>query len=81
MVTMKNAKMIDQEHFEAFTRECLLDKTKAMDDPVPRNKLNVFSTSTLRSQSRGQQQLTSARNDHELFACLYIGCQTRDRGD
>ncbi|KAJ8394425.1 hypothetical protein AAFF_G00046360 [Aldrovandia affinis] len=76
--TVMNAKRIGQEQFEAFTRECLLDRTKAVDDPIPRNKLKVFSTSTPRSQSKGQQQLASIKNDRELFARLYIGCQTRD---
>ena len=76
--TVMNAKKIGQEQFEAFTRECLLDRTKAVDDPIPRNKLKVFSTSTPRSKSKGQQQLISVKNDRELFARMYIGCQTRD---
>ncbi|KAL8594677.1 hypothetical protein ACOMHN_052410 [Nucella lapillus] len=54
------------------------DRTKAVDDPIPRNKLKVFSTSTPRSQSKGQQPLASVKNDRELFARMYIGCQTRD---
>ncbi|KAL8568634.1 hypothetical protein ACOMHN_035086 [Nucella lapillus] len=72
--TVMNANRIGQEQFEAFTRECLLDRTKAVDDPIPRNKLKVFSTSTPRSQSKGQQQLASVKNDRELFARMYIGC-------
>ena len=50
--TVMNAKRIGQQQFEAFTRECLLDRTKAVDDPIPCNKLEVFSTSTQRSQSK-----------------------------
>jgi len=76
--TVMNAKSIGQEQFEAFTRECLLDRIKAVDDPIPRNKLKVFSTSTSRSQSKGQKQLASVKNDCEIFARLYIGCQRRD---
>ena len=72
-----NAKKIGQEQFESFTKACLLDRTKAVDDPITRNKLKVFSTSTPRCQSKGQQQLASIKNDRELFARLYIGCQTR----
>ena len=34
METVMNDKKIGQEHFVAFTRECLLDRTKAVDDPV-----------------------------------------------
>ena len=70
--TVVNAKRIGQEQFEAFTRECLLHRTKAVDDPIPRNRLKVFSTSTPRSQSKGQQQLASIKNDRELFARLYL---------
>ncbi|QQP49887.1 Uncharacterized protein FKW44_010705 [Caligus rogercresseyi] len=76
--TVMNAKKIGQEQFEAFTRECLVDTTKAVDDPIPRNKLKVFSTSTPRSKSKGQQQLISVKNYHDFFAGMYIGCQTRD---
>ncbi|KAL8619769.1 hypothetical protein ACOMHN_025855 [Nucella lapillus] len=76
--TVMNAKRIGQEQLKAFTRECLLDRTKAVDDPIPRNKLKVFSTSTPRSQSKGQQQLASVKNDRKLFARMYVGCQTRD---
>jgi len=71
--TVMNAKRIGQEQFEAFTRECQLDRTKAVDDPIPHNKLKVFSTSTPRNQSKGQQQLASVKNDRELFTRLYIG--------
>ena len=66
--TMMNAKRIGQEQCEAFTRECLLDRTKSVDDPIPRNKLKLFSTSTSRKQSTGQQTLASVKNDRELFA-------------
>ena len=78
METVMNAKRIGQEQSEASTKECLLDRTKAVDDPIPHNKLNVFSTSTTIRQSKGQQQLASVKNDRELFARLYLGCQTRD---
>jgi len=76
--TVMNVKRIGQEQFEAFTKECLLDRTKAVYDPIRRNKLKVFSTSTPRCQSKRQQQVASINNDRGLFVCLYIGCQTRD---
>ncbi|KAL8560714.1 hypothetical protein ACOMHN_063018 [Nucella lapillus] len=77
--TVMNAKRIGQEQFEAFTRVFVgQDRTKAVNDPISRNKLKVFSTSTPRSQSKGQQQLAFVKNDRELFARMYIGCQTTD---
>jgi len=75
--TVMNVKRIGQEQFEAFTRECLLDRTKAVYDPIRRNKLKVFSTSTPRCQSKGQQQVASIKNDCEVFVRLSISCHIR----
>ena len=66
-----------QEQFDAFTKECILDGTKSIDETIQRNKLPLFGTST-RTASKGKQQLTSLKNDVELFSRLYISCQTRD---
>ena len=78
VVTVRNVKKIGQEQFQAFTRECLVERTKSINDAIRRNKLNVFNTSTPRSVSKGKQQLASLRNDVTLFSRPYIGCQTRD---
>ena len=74
--TVRNVKKIDQEQFQAFTRECLVGRTKSIKDATRRNKLKVFNTSTPRSVSKGKQQLASLRNDVALFSRPYIGCQT-----
>jgi len=34
-----NAKRIGQEQFATFTKKCLLDRTKPIDDTIYRNKL------------------------------------------
>ena len=73
---VRNAKKIGQEQFDTFTKECLID-SKSIDDPIHRNKLPLFSTSTCKT-SKGKQQLTSLKSDVQLFSRLYIGCQTRD---
>ena len=61
--TVRNVKKIGQEQFQAFTRECLVERTKSINDAIRRNKLKVFNTSTPRSVSKGKQQLASHRND------------------
>ena len=76
--TVRNVKKIGQEQCQAFTRECLVERTKSINDAIRRNKLNVFNTSTPRSVSKGKQQLASLRNDVALFSRRYIGFQTRD---
>ena len=76
--TVRNVKKIGQEQFQAFTRECLVENTKSINDAIRRNKLKVFNISTPRSVSKGKQQLASLRNDVALFSRPYIGCQTMD---
>ena len=76
--TVRNVMKIGQEQFQAFTRDCMGERTKSINDAIRRNKLKVFNTSTPRSVSKGKQQLASLRNDVALFSRPYIGCQTRD---
>ena len=71
-------KQIGEEQFGAFTKECLLERTKPIYDTIRRNKLAVFATSTIRKVTGGKQQIVSLKNNVELFSRLYIGCQTRD---
>ena len=75
--TVRIAKRIGQEQFNAFTKERLVDKTKPIEETIHRNKLALFST-TAPKPSKGKQQLSSLKCDVELFSRLYIGCQTRD---
>ena len=44
--SVRNVKRIDQEQFQAFTREWLVERNKPIYDATRRNKLKVFSTST-----------------------------------
>ena len=75
MKTVCSAKSVGQDQFDAFTKECLIDRTKSIYDTIHRNKLPLFSTP---ASSKGKQQLNSLKCDVELFSRLYIGCQTRD---
>ena len=75
--TVRSAKSVGQDQFEAFTKECLIDQTKSIYDTIHRNKLPLFSTPAPKA-SKGKQQLNSLKCDVELFSRLYIGCQTRD---
>ena len=78
-ITIQNCKEQKSEHlWQAFTRECLVERKKSINDAICRNKLKVFNTSTPISMSKGKQQLASLRNDVALFSRPYIGCQTRD---
>ena len=71
-------KRIGQEQFHSFTREHQLDRTKPIDDTIHQNKLKVFKAPTTKSVNKQKQQLTSLKNNAELFSWLYISCQMRD---
>ncbi len=77
METVHSARSIGQEQFDVFTKECLIDRTKSIDETIHRNKLPLFGNSKC-TASKGKQQLTSLKNDVALFSRLYISCQTRD---
>ena len=76
--TVRNAKQIGQDQFEAFSKECIVDRTKSIEEAIHRNKLPLFATKRGPKIPKGNQQVKSLKNDVALFARLYIGCQTRD---
>ena len=61
--SVRNVNRIGQEQFHAFTKECLVERTKPIYDVIRRNKVKVFSTSSPRSVSKGKQQVASLKND------------------
>ena len=76
--TVRKAKQIGQDQFEAFSKECIVDRTKSIEEAVHRNKLPLFATKRGPKIPKGNQLVKSLKNDIALFARLYIGCQTRD---
>jgi len=62
--TVRNAKRIGQEQFLAsLTKECLVERSKPLDNAIHHNKLKVFCSSKLRSVSKGKQQTVSLKHD------------------
>ena len=76
--TVRNAKQIGQDQFEAFSKECIVDRTKSIEEAIHRNKLPLVATKRGPKIPKGNQQVKYLKNDVALFARLYIGCQTRD---
>ena len=76
--TIRNAKQIGQDQFEAFSKECIVDRTKSIEEAIHRNKLPLFATKRGPKVPKGNQHVKSLKKDVALFARLYIGCQTRD---
>ena len=61
--TVRNAKQIGQYQFEAFSKECIVDRTKTIEEAIHRNKLPLFATNRGPKIPKGNQQVKSLKND------------------
>ena len=69
---VRKVKQIGEHQFEAFTRERLVERTKTVDDTIPRNKLLVFGTSTVRKVSKPKQKIGLSQPGHgALFKIIH----------
>ena len=75
---VKKAQKIGQQQFQTFTKVCLVERTKPIDDTIHRNRLKLFVGSRTKTASKEKQQLKLTKSDVELFSRLYITCQKRD---
>jgi len=74
--TVRNAKRIGQEEFQAFfTKERLVERSKPLDNAIHHNILQLQTEEC----EQKKQQTVSLKHDLGLFSCLYVDCQTRDR--
>ena len=69
--TIQNVQRIGQEQFQAFTKECLVDQSKSIDDVIYRNKLKLFKNMAKTNMGKGKQQLTLLKSDVGFFSRLY----------
>ncbi|KAK0146492.1 hypothetical protein N1851_014183 [Merluccius polli] len=75
---VRNVKQTGEHQFEMYSMECLIERTKPVDNPITRNKVTVFGNATVRKLSKSKQQLVTMKQDMQLFSRLYIACQSRD---
>ena len=64
----QDTKQIGQDQFEAFSKECIVDRTKSIEVAIHRNKLPLFATKRGPKIPEGKQQVKSLKNDVALFA-------------
>ncbi|KAG1676904.1 hypothetical protein GQR58_014091 [Nymphon striatum] len=75
---VRKVREIGLKQFQAFSRDCLVERTKPVADTIHRNKLKVFKAQPIRNVSKEKHKLTSLKNNAKLFSWLYISCQTKD---
>ncbi len=77
VVTVNEIKHTGQEKYNLFLKDRLVDRKTPFTATIPKNKLPLFRSDTMRVKMKVRSQLTEARSDCSLFSKLYIGCQTR----
>ena len=75
--TLCEVEVVGKQQSDTFVKECLVERTKSLYDPIKKNKLHLFSTPAPK-QSKASQQVSSIKSNCALFARLYISCQSRD---
>ena len=69
--TIQNVQKIGQQQFQGFIKECLVERSKSIDDVIHRNKLKLFLNQVKTKTSKNKQQLTSLKSDVGLFSRLH----------
>ena len=73
--TVRKVETIGQEQYSTFVDERLSKCVTPVSDPLPKNKLPLFSRPAVKAPSKGKLQLQSMKSDCNLFSPLYLDCQ------
>ena len=76
--TVKKVETIGQEQYSKCVDEWLSYCVTPVSDPLPKNKLPLFSLPAVKAPSKGKMQLQSMKSDCNLFSRLYLAYQARD---
>ena len=64
--------------YKNYVNECLVDRTKPLDDVIKKNVRYLFSTPTKRRKTKAQAIVAEIKSDRNLFSRLYVACQVSD---
>ena len=73
--TIKNISQNRKQQYEKFVKERFVQKTTALNEPIPQNRYILFKQHIPKTTSKGMVKLQAARNDRKLFSKLHIRCQ------
>ena len=72
------ARKIGEAQYTKYVEERLEKCNTPITDTIERNKLPLFGTSVPTTTNKTKLQVTTLKNDCNLFARLYIACQSRE---
>ena len=76
--TARNARNIDEEQFNTFMKERLVERNKPITELIKENNLATFNVHSKKVVSKHKARVGVRKKDLALFSRLYISCQTLD---
>ena len=73
--TVQQIEKLGSDQYQTFVRERLVERTKAITDPIKHNCLPLFSWPPVTEKSGKQLQVSTLKNNCSLFSRLYIASQ------
>ena len=70
--------MTGNEQLQIFMAKRLVHRTKSLYDVIPRSRLKIFESPSLKTAGEGKQKIACLKNDVGLLSRLYIIFQTRE---
>eukprot|EP00794_Sanderia_malayensis_P013411 gene13411-14786_t len=77
-ISVRNARKIGEDQYKDFVKERLATTEKLIHNVIKRNKLPLFRQKNSVVSAKRKLQITSLKQDCNLYASLCIACQTRE---
>ena len=76
--SVQRASIIGENQYKTFLSEVTELKRKIMHDAITKNNLAIFKKENSTSFCKSKQKVLSLKQDCQLYASLYVACQTRE---
>ncbi len=76
--SVKSARRIGKEHYEAYKHERIETCSKSIYAVVSKNKLTLFRSKNKVTTCKVKLKVVSLKEDCRLYLSLYVACQTRN---
>ena len=74
--SVRNVVNLGQTQYSLFVQERFLERSKPINEPIKKNKLQLFSSP--KTQVKKKTQTAALKDDCALFSRLFIACQSRE---
>ena len=78
--SVKMAKEIGKRQYDLFVEERLISRSASLYDNIKKNNLSLFRHKNSIVTSKSKKKIVNLTSDRQLFANLYVACQSR-QGD